>query len=264
MPGRLALVLLLVAGTLNVQAADEPEPRPLTDQQVRGLVMALDDPGVQLEALKWCAQVRAAREELFEPIRKLCQHDDPRIRNAAASAITVFGERAENVLTQLLNQPDKRLEVAIALGKMGEQAGDAVGPLTKLLADPDPDTRRVAAEALGRIGVKAGDAVGPLTKLLNDADPDTRRAAAEALGRIGEKAADAVGPLTKLLNDPEPITRRVAAEGLGRIGEKAADAVGALTKLLNDLDVDTRLATEEALVHDQATFCSRGLTGLVP
>jgi HEAT repeat protein len=277
MSARLALFLLLVAGASNIQAADEPKPRSLIDPQVQGLVKALDDPLVQLEALKWCVEVRADRAVLFEPIRKLCQHDDHRIRNAAVSAITVFGKRGVDVLTDLLNQTEIRREAAKALAGLGKAAATAAEPLTRLLADPDPDTRAVAAEALGGIGEKAIDlltklltgqdirvrraaagalgriekeaasAAEPLTKLLTDLDPETRAAAANALGRIGEKAAGAVDILTKLLKDRDPATRRAAANALGQIGQAAASAAEPLTKLLTDPEFGARLAAAYAL-----------------
>jgi HEAT repeat protein len=254
-PGRLAWILLLIAGASTVQAADEPKPRALTDQQVRGLVMALDDPLVQFEALKWCAEVRAGHEELFEPINKLCQHDDSRIRNAAASAIAVFGERAVDVLTQLLNQTVTRRDAAYALGQIGEKAESAVGPLTRLLTDKDADinTRRAVATALGRIGEKAESAVQPLTKVLTDKDTpaDIRRAVAIALGQIGKKAGSAFEPLIKVLTGKgaNEFTREAAATAVVQIAEKPESAVEPLTKVLTDKSTDraTRRAAATAL-----------------
>src|SRR5262245_52017782 len=166
MSGRIPCIcILLLASSTNIQAAEKPKPRPLSDQQVRGLVMALDDPLVQLEALKWCAEVGAGNEELFEPIRKLCQHEDPQIRNAAASAIPVFGERAVEMLLPLLDHTETRHAAVRALGEIGEKAAKAIEPLVKLLADPktDKNTREAAVFALGGIGEKA---VEPLINLL--------------------------------------------------------------------------------------------------
>jgi HEAT repeat protein len=263
MSGRLALILLLlVASASNLHAAEKPAPRPLTDAQVRGLVLALDDPLVQLEALKWIAETRAGNAELFEPVRKLCRHDDPQIRNQAITTLATFGDRAVEVLTPLVNQADTRRQAAMALEQIGEKAASAVDSLSKLLSVPNVATRQAAANALGQIGEKAASAVEPLTRLLADGNPVIREAAANALGRMGEKVVE---PLTRLLADPNPITRELAADALGRIGEKAASAVEPLIRLLSQPDLTSRLAAVEALgrIGEKATSAIEPLTRLL-
>ena len=137
-----------------VQGSDRPRPKPLTPQHVRGLSIALDDPVVRLDAFAWCKEMQPGHTELFQPIRGLCTHDDPRVRSAAASALAGFGDDAVALLIELMGQDATRLSAITALGWMGGKAGPAVAQLARLLNDSkvDLDTRRAAAEALGGIG----------------------------------------------------------------------------------------------------------------
>ncbi|HEX4610256.1 MAG TPA: HEAT repeat domain-containing protein, partial [Urbifossiella sp.] len=285
--GRIAggLLLLITSATIS-RADEEPKPRPLIGQQVQGLRLALDDPMVQLEALKWCAATRAGQEELFQPIRKLSQHSNIRIRQAAIPAVAVFKERAVEVLIPLLGQSETRLAAAEALGRIGEKAEMAVEQLAAILADPQADiaTRRAAVEALGRIGEKAGGAVGPLIAVLTDPQVDdfTSQEVTKALERIGAKAVDplitalkdprindvarkrvaeelgrmgakAVDPLTTALKDPKANdpSRRAVIAALGRIGEKAKGAVGPLVDIFSDPSTDYPTRREVAGALEQ-------------
>ncbi len=71
------------------------------------------------------------------------------------------------------------------LKQFGAKAKDAVKPLMKQLESPDYGTRMSAALALAQIGKDAGDAIGPLRKLLNkDKTPVVRHSAGFALARL--------------------------------------------------------------------------------
>lgn len=57
------------------------------------------------------------------------------------------------------NDPQVRVEAALALGELGDE--NAVPALSYILgSDPDPQVRRSAANALGRIGEKAAEIDG--------------------------------------------------------------------------------------------------------
>ncbi len=77
-----------------------------------------------------------------------------------------------------------RRKAAIALGRIGPAAKEAVPALITALKDENKYVRRVAAEALGRIGRAAKQAVAALTKASEDEDKDVREAAEEALKQI--------------------------------------------------------------------------------
>ena len=68
-------------------------------------------------------------------------------------------------------------------------AADEVADLTAKLGDENPETRRQAALALGRVGKKARQAIPTLEKALEDSVEEVRHAAAWALERIRPKEA---------------------------------------------------------------------------
>ena len=87
-----------------------------------------------------------------------------------------------------------------SLGRIGESA---VPSLERMLRHPDPQRRIEAAQILARIGPDAHEAVPGLVAALDDGEITVRKAAARALGQIGPKASQAVGPLLRLLEDEE-------------------------------------------------------------
>lgn len=89
----------------------------------------------------------------------------------------------------------RRARAAEYLGYFGGQR--SVGPLGKLLADPDETVRSVAARALARIGTP--EAARILAKTLGDPSELTRLRVAENLERIGRPAVE---PLVEVLEGP--------------------------------------------------------------
>jgi len=102
------------------------------------------------------------------------------------------------------------------------------------------------AYALGQIGPEAAEAVGPLSEIVADkyGHEYVRGGAAWALGRMGPGAEPAVGRLIETLeSNPRPVgsVRRNVPLALGSIGPAAKPAVPALVKLLDDEDAGVRV-----------------------
>lgn len=85
------------------------------------------------------------------------------------------------------------------------------------------DPRRRAAEALGTVGQQRRDLVGPLAdRVAHDASGEVRRNAAFSLARLGPQAEAAIPALTKGLMDQNHYVRGYSVHALSRIGSPAA------------------------------------------
>ncbi len=114
-----------------------------------------------------------------------------------------------------------RVEAVVQLGRMGEEAAEAVPNLTKLLKDSSADLRARAAEALGKIGPAAKSAVPELISLVTDPDKTVRREAIEAVHQIGPGPKVSIPLAVKVIEDAEPSVRMRALDALAERGEQA-------------------------------------------
>lgn len=85
-----------------------------------------------------------------------------------------------------------------SLARIGE---DAVPAVAEALRHPDPERRLQAARILARIGPSAAKAVPTLITALGDQRPEVRKAVARALGQIGPAASAAVQPLLRTIEE---------------------------------------------------------------
>ena len=104
------------------------------------------------------------------------------------------------------------------------QYGDALG-------------RELAALALGRLGTYADDAVEVLLTANQDLEVNVRRQAVIALGHIGAHPEAAIAGLRETVRDADSLVRDQAFIALGR--QRQAGAVE-LASLLKDSDADVR------------------------
>ncbi|MCB9547465.1 MAG: HEAT repeat domain-containing protein [Myxococcales bacterium] len=127
-----------------------------------------------------------------------------------------------------------RLLGARALGRLGTDAADGLGPLAAAPVDTPEGAAlaREAALALAQLG--RADLLGPA---LASADPEVRRHAAAS-------GADPAR-LCALLGDPWPLVRVAAARGLGR----APAAAACLARGLEDPDVRVQVAAARAAIE---------------
>lgn len=258
------------------------------------------------------AQARDAANELAKAVLD----DDQEVGSAAAAALGQLGPAAEGIVPQLCDSLAKvtgetrlnvgwalwqinkhpwapqvaaqtlaspelhvRLGSALALGRLGPDAKDAVPLLIQAIEDKNEQVCAAAALALAQIGPDAGSAVDALRKSLSRVngearlnvgwalwrirqdpwgpqvlaqtleypDPNIRRDSAALLGHIGAGAKEAVPALTTVLADKTTAVRAAAAMALGQIGAEAKSAVPALVEVLEDAVGETRLNVAWAL-----------------
>jgi HEAT repeat protein len=136
----------------------------------------------------------------------------------------------------------QRARAAENLGYLG--GPDAVGPLKKLLADPDETIRAVVARALARIGTPK--AARALAELLDDPSGLTRLRVAENLARVGPLAVE---PLVEILDHEtdRAVAERKVFQGalLARLG--TSEASQAMVEALDGLSGPTRLRVAKNL-----------------
>ena len=131
----------------------------------------------------------------------------------------VAAESSLDPLLPLLEDPDPeiRTQVCRVLGDARHMA--AAQGITGLVLDEDLRVRAAAALALGRFGESARDAVPNVTAMLwenEDGDAFLRHAGVTALAGIAEPAQ-----LAALASDPFPAVRLGALLALRRIGDRA-------------------------------------------
>ncbi len=111
------------------------------------------------------------------------------VRSSAAEALLVFGPTAADLPALLKVMRDvsssTKLASAVALGRLGAVAKDAVPELRRMLDHNEYEVRVAAADALGNIGPASLPAVAKLKELRSD--PSVRAAAQRALDKIEAK-----------------------------------------------------------------------------
>ncbi len=119
-----------------------------------------------------------------------------------------MGEEAVPHLTAVLRDKDQEKKVHLnaiyALGRLGKDGRRGVSAIITYLRRNDEDFKAVSAIALGKIGKSARDAVVPLSQLLFDESPWVIKSARDALLKIGtEQAQKSVADWDELQNKIE-------------------------------------------------------------
>jgi HEAT repeat protein len=133
---------------------------------------------------------------------------------------------------------------ALALGRMGTKARDAVEVLAEATHDRTADVRRQAAISLGRIDAQPRLALAGLRDSAHDADGSVRD---EAFAALGRQSPDGGSELVALLADHDADVRRRAAIGLGQMSFHTDEAKGRLRQALADSGPRVRAETYAAL-----------------
>jgi len=180
-------------------------------------------------------------------------------RQAAVTALEIFGPKVPGVLPALMEaldkdpDPDIRQNVAQVLGRMGVEARIAVEPLGQAVRkDKSAKVRAAAALALGgRMVPHSKVAVLVLAEALRDPEPGVREAAAKALKDLGDHAQPALPQLIEVLRDPKAdrFTRTYAVQLVAKLGAggDAALQILAATFAEKDGPPSVRIAAAEAL-----------------
>jgi len=171
----------------------KPNIRELKGRKdVKGLVRALEheDPRVRSEAVKALGEIGGAGAVplLVNAIGSL-RNDSS--RSAGVRSLTRIGEPAVMPLVLALGNKSETVLFGVieALGGIGDER--AIEPLGRLVREcrEHHSVRREAVSALGKLGEEAADAVGPA---LRDENPFVRQEAVKALGNIGGGRAAAL------------------------------------------------------------------------
>ena len=119
------------------------------DEDVEGLIEALRNEGVRLEAVMALARIG---KSAVEPLIQSLKNEDRSARFSAAVALGKIGDpRAIEPLIRALRDEawNVRIAVAAALGEIGDAR--SVEPLTQVLKDEDEGVRMGAKNALEKI-----------------------------------------------------------------------------------------------------------------
>lgn len=191
---------------------------------------------------------------------------------------------------------DTRRLCAVALGRIGEQAADALPALRAGLSDSDADVRAAVATALGSVGEASTEVLEALRAAQSDGTLAVRRAASIALSKLmGEPYVDGAPPrearelpvagfaddlldrlelekhhksldpdlLAEALSDGRPVVRANAARALAVLGGRAAGALRSLLVVLKDSHPEVRLAAVEAFAALGPAAAEHGAAPLV-
>ncbi|MGB3265248.1 MAG: HEAT repeat domain-containing protein [Microcoleus sp.] len=131
----------------------------------------------------------------------------------------------DNMTKTLLDDCDSdnySLQTKALLKLVDAEVYEAVPKIVQLIKSPNSSVRADAAAALGYLGSEEVETVGPaLITLLDDEEELVRSEAVEALGDIDYTPA--VVPIEYILrNDPSALVRASAAETLGYLEEASA------------------------------------------
>lgn len=193
----------------------------------------------------------------------------PKQRTLALLALETLGAKCEGVLPVLLEvlkrhkdekgketNADTRREVALALGRMGEDAKSTIRALALALRkDPSDKVREGAAKALGGAMVPHSRlVVSDLADALKDPHAGTRAAAAETLRELGKDAVSVTASLIECLKpgkdkQADAFMRIYLAQLLGRLDKEGAAAEATLLAILTDKEENAKVreAAAEAI-----------------
>lgn len=177
-------------------------------------------PAVQLQAAKalWNLNHEAAAVlPIF--VRLLATEESWR----AAYALAQMRERAEPAVPALIRAMRREVaprpfrappSVTFALGHIG---APAIPALVETLHDKNPLLRLNAAMALGIMEENAGPAASALLEAINDRDVDVRQAVALALGGVGSSDPRAINSLVECLHAEDIFVRSTAMSYLRKV-----------------------------------------------
>lgn len=198
---------------------------------IDGLIQALhdDDAGIRRRA---ATALRTLGASKAVPVLQsgLENESDPETREAYLAALEALQEELQetpnsemNELDYLINQletrqPDRVIEAAHALGKLGDKL--AVPALVGLFNDPKISIKERLAVAEALLKLESAPVEVALLGALRSTEWRVRRNGAAILGQL--RADWAVDPLAKALFDENELVRRTAYAALRHIGTPEA------------------------------------------
>jgi HEAT repeat protein len=185
---------------------------------------------------------RAIRDDLAENTEALARH-------VHCEALVEMGPAGREVIEEMA-QDEIWFLARNAIAILGDAGGDrAVELVTGALANPDARVRREALRSLAKLG--ATDAGELVVGLLDDTDEDVQMAAAVAAGELHVERA--LKPLVAMLGstkDPDRVIPLIRALGqLGDPGAVPAIEKHAVLSLFSKPRTDVRITAYRALYH---------------
>jgi len=167
----------------------------------------------------------------------------------AAKILAMIGKPALPSLLAATVASESRLRWASAkiLTAMRPMEPTASSALIPLISDKDPYVRRVSFECLGRLGEDAKEAIPFLKRAVNDSVPSNRMYCHRALTQITGEENPHVDHIASYLMDDEPENRRLAATLLKYYGPLAKSSCQDLLRCVRDNDVQVRINAIAAL-----------------
>lgn len=230
------------------------------DARVRGSAVEL------LGSATWNIDVRTLpdTEELVTALKGLVEDHDADMAMKAVRVAGNLGPRAARAVESLRRRlrsekdPSRRTSVAIALGDIGEPAGEAIPDLIEALKDQNAEVRSWACSALSDIRSHPRAARDPdeeyeqvlaaILDLLDDPDREVKKMVMICLSHLlwwrpEQRSEDLAGMLAS-----DDRRRRVTATILHyRLPAGAPEAIPRLVSLLEDDDPCVRFAAAETL-----------------
>lgn len=178
----------------------------------------------------------------------LQQDQEVSVRSACATSLGELGPLAAGEIAPVVIQAfDKekqlsaRRSLALALGKIGDQAGPAEPLLRKALTDSDSALRQNAAWSLGQLGKAGEPAIAELIVALSDPEAGVRAEATQALGNLGPVAEESIASLQRVLADRDARVQEQAVIALRRMGPLAASSISSLLTLAETTKAESTL-----------------------
>ena len=207
------------------------------------------DPMVRTQAVKAVIAIRPGPQVTVPLCVKLLEDSDPGLRQRIMHAIADAGPQAVTGLIEALKNDRAAYWACLVLREIGPAGKDAIPALVEKLKDARPEIRREAALALGGMGEVAGEAAPQLAVLLGDEHAAT--AATYALGRIGRMTAQVESVVQANAKSADKLLSATSLWALANIHpeDKAirAQVTEQLIGLLNDADPLVRVGAARGL-----------------
>jgi HEAT repeat protein len=235
---------------------DQPQATPAAANVVK---LAQDsDARIRREALRAVGKMASAvppAQPAVSPkdaqvvLEKALQDSDPKVRGAAAEALTMHVPAVRGDVTKLVEllkgkEPEVRAPAARALGLLGEKAKPALPDLLAAARVDDRSLRRACFVTLKAIKAPPAEVMPVLRPGLKDDDVEVRRAALGLAAQAGPAAKDLLPSMVEALADSD--VRVPALDALKQLGPDAKEHAPAVASLLAT-DKTLRKDTLEAI-----------------
>lgn len=192
---------------------------------------------------------------------------DETVRFIIAGLVAQFPKEASKPLVDMLvsrmSFPDFKVicDAIMCLERMGEAGANA---LAGQLQHHNPEVRVEVAAAMGRLGEVAKPHLGSLAVLLDDGSLEVRLAACWALGALREVAAPQAAALAACIGGKEAALRLAAAEALGFVGAAATPFANDLAKEMEEAALGGSAGDRRRVAEALALMGEAGAAALVP